>query len=80
MVLNSVNDCITLAIYFTLTKFPEEVKDFNRNKFSIFEIADMVANELANKHSDLFVKPYLEQLVDVKDFNIGDRNVFYLKE
>lgn len=81
MFLNSLNDCINLGICFTLSKFPKEAKDYKRNKFALFEMSEMVTDELVKKHGDLLIKPYIDHLVNVKekDLNIVEGNMFYLE-
>ena len=77
---SSFNDCINLATSFTLARFPEEARNYKQNRFILFEVSEMVADELSRKHNDMFIKPYIEKLVDVNDLAIGDKNVFYIAE
>ena len=65
---------ISLAVDSTLTKFP------NEDKRKLFELSEMVADELSEKQGELFVKDYVKDFVDYKDLAIGDANVFYISK
>lgn len=72
-----LNNIINLAILFTFTKFPEATKDYRKNRVSLlFEINEMVANELQIKNGNLFVEDYVKNFVDIKDLALGYKNVF----
>ena len=76
-----LNTIIDLAITFTIKKFPEEtLLNYEINRNSLFEIAEMVVEELQVKNGDLFVKDYMKNYVDVKDLALGDKNVFYFAQ
>lgn len=61
-----INNAINLAITFITIKFPEEMKNFNNNKFVLFETAEMIADELIKKHSELFAEDYIKDFVEIK--------------
>ena len=76
-----LNTIIDLAITFTIKKFPEEtILNYETNRDSLFEIAEMAVEELQVKNGDLFVKDYMKNYVDVKDLALGDKNVFYFAQ
>lgn len=72
----SINNLAALATNIVKLKFPSE---FNDRKYSriIFELVELVGDELAKKNIDLFVKPMLDRLVDFKDTK-GD--IYYIAE
>ena len=76
-----LNTIIDFAITFTIKKFQEEtLLNYETNRNSLFEIAEMVIEELQVKNGDLFVKDYIKNYVDVKDLALGDKNVFYFAQ
>jgi hypothetical protein len=72
----SINSLAGLATNIVKLKFPSE---FNNRRYSrtIFELIELVGDELAKKNINLFVKPMLDQLVDIKDVK-GD--IYYISE
>ena len=72
-----LNSITNLAVVHTLAKFPEAAKDYRRNRIALFDVANMVADELTEKNGDLFVKDYIKNFVSIKDLVLGDKNVFY---
>ena len=72
----SMDSLARLAINIVELKFPSE---FNDRRYSrpIFELIELVGDELAKKNIDLFIKPILDQLVDMKDIK-GD--IYYISE
>lgn len=73
-----LNNIIKLATAFTFAKFPEAAKDYKKHCVDLFDVANMVADELTEKNGDLFVKDYTKNFVDIKDLARGDKNVFSL--
>lgn len=73
-----LNNMIKLAVAFTFTKFPEAAKDYKKNCVDLFDVAEMVADELTEKNGSLFVKNYAQNFVDIKDLALGDKNEFYI--
>lgn len=59
-----------------LSKFPETIKDYERNKFLLFEISEMVSDELVKKNLTLFVEDYTKDFVDIKNVMLGDKKDF----
>lgn len=72
----SMDSLAGLAINIVELKFPSEFND-RRCSRTIFELIELVGDELAKKNIDLFVKPMLDQLVDIKDIK-GD--IYYISE
>ena len=72
----SMDSLAGLAIIIVKLKFPSEFND-RRCSRTIFELIELVGDELAKKNIDLFVKPILDQLVDMKDIK-GD--IYYISE
>jgi hypothetical protein len=72
----SMDSLAGLATYIVEIKFPSEFND-RRYSRTIFELIELVGDELAKKNIDLFVKPMLEQLADIKDIK-GD--IYYFSE
>lgn len=71
-----LNNIIKLATAFTFAKFPEAAKDYRKNCVALFDVAEMVANELTEKNGDLFVKDYTKNFVSVKDLKLGKPHTF----
>lgn len=63
-----------------LSKFPETIKDYKRNKFLLFEISEMVADELVKKNLTLFVEDYTKDFVDIKNVMLGDKMILTVEE
>lgn len=59
-----------------LSKFPETIKDYERNKLLLFEISEIVIDELVKKNQTLFIENYSKDFVDVKNVMLGDKNDF----
>ena len=72
-----LNNMIKLAVAFTFTKFPEAAQDYKKNCVDLFDVADMVVDELTEKNGNLFAKDYTKNFASVKDLSIGDKNTFY---
>ena len=64
-----LNNMIKLATAFTFAKFPEAAKDYRHNCVTLFDVAEMVVEELQAKNGDLFAKDFVE----IKDLALGDR-------
>ena len=75
-----LNNIINLATAITFAKFPEAVQNFKPNCKDLFEVTEMVVEELQAKNGELFVKDYTKNFVDVKDLVFGDTNIFYMTE
>lgn len=71
-----LNNIISIAVYSVLSKFSEDLKDYNKNKFTIFDLSEMICNELVNKHGYLFIEDYTKNLINIKDFEIGKKNIW----
>lgn len=67
-----LNSIIDTAVTAVLLKFPEATKNYNENKFMIFELSNMISEELQRKHRKLFFDDYVKDFVEVKDLNCGD--------
>ena len=72
MIAASINALATVAIDLVAYKFPDEFNNPQKYGHDIFELIEMVADELASKNVDIFVKPFLDLLVDVKDVEWGE--------
>lgn len=71
-----LNNIIKTATAFTFAKFPEEANDYRINCVALFDVAEMVANELTEKNGDLFVKNYTKNFVSAKDLKLGKPHIF----
>lgn len=71
-----LNNIINLAVNMAFAKFPEALNDYKRNCKSLFEISEMVADELTHKQGKLFAEDYTKDFVSVKDLALGDENSF----
>lgn len=67
-----LNSIIDTAVTAVLLKFPEVTKKYNQNKFMIFDLSNMISEELQRKHRKLFFDDYVKDFVEVKDFNCED--------
>lgn len=66
-----------LACAIVEAKFPEEFYDPCFAK-TVFDVIELVGDELAKKNFDIFVSPFINQLVDVKDVAYGDKVNFII--
>ena len=74
---NPLESIIAMAVISVLYKFPLESVS---NKYSAFELIEMLVEEIANKHVNILYKSYFDQFVDVKDIAFGDKiNERYFK-
>ena len=64
-----------LAIAIVEAKYPKEFYD-RRYSQIIFEMIELVGDELAEKHCGIIIEPTISKLVEVKDFPFGDRVKF----
>ena len=71
-----LNNIINLAVNMTFTKFPEALNDYKKNYNALFEVSEMVADELTYKQGGLFVKDCTKDFVSIKDLTFGDKNSF----
>lgn len=71
-----LNNIINLAVNMTFTKFPEALNDYKKNCNVLFEVSEMVADELTYKQGRLFVEDYTKGFVSVKNLAFGDKNSF----
>ena len=62
----SLSDIFDLAFISLAKKFPESYRDPAKG-FVVFELLEMMAEEIAAKNIELFTKPYFDQLVSVRD-------------
>ncbi len=70
--IRSMSMLSSLAVAIVQAKYPKEFYDPWYAK-TIFETIDLVGDELAKKNCDLFVNPFIDQLVDVKNLAYGDK-------
>lgn len=71
-----LNNIIGISVYATLSKFPNALKDYHKNRFCLHDIAEMIADELTNKHGGMFVEDATKDFVHINDLAIGDKNIF----
>ncbi len=71
-----LNNAVNLAVNMTFAKFPEALNNYKRNCKSLFEVSEMVADELTHKQGKLFVEEYTKDFVSVNDLVLGDKNSF----
>ena len=64
--MNPTSIIIMYSIGFVAQKFPAEFRD-KRQRREVFELIEMVADELSEKHMEMISKPFFDQLVDYKD-------------
>lgn len=68
-----LSSIIALAVGMVFSKFPNELKDCRKNCSCLFELSEMVTNELATKHGELFVEDSVKDFVNYKDLTLGDK-------
>ena len=68
-----------MSIDFVKAKYPNE---FINKKYSssIFEIIELIGDELAQKNGFLFIEPFINQLVDVNEIDFIKEDKFLVKE
>ena len=71
-----LSNIINLATTFVFAKFPEATNNFKANCKDLFDVTEMVVEELQAKNGELFAKDYTKDFVNIKDLDFGDRNVF----
>lgn len=62
-----------MSVAFVRAKYPEEFVD-PAYKHTIFELVELVGDDLSKRNFDVISKPYFDTLASVKDIAIGDRN------
>lgn len=67
-----LNSIISTAVTAVLLKFPEVTKNYNQNKFIVFDLSNMISEELQRKHRKLFFDDYVKDFVELKDLNCED--------
>ena len=60
-----------LAVAIVETKYPKEFHD-RRYSQIIFEMIELVGDELVEKNYGIIIEPTINKLVEVKDFPFGD--------
>lgn len=66
-----------LACAIVEAKYPEEFYDPCFAK-TVFDVIELVVDELAKKNCEIFVSPFINQYVDVKDCAYGDKVNFII--
>ena len=69
MFLETVDTIGMLSITIVQRKFPKEFYDLKYRQ-TIFELVEMVSNELGNKNMNLFTDAWINKLAPVKEINI----------
>ena len=64
---------ISMGISFVASKFPIEFRDKSK-RFVIFEMCEIVCDELTNKNFNIMWESCYSDLVDIKDINLGIKN------
>lgn len=73
--IRSLSMLSSLAVAIVEAKYPEEFYDpWYAN--TVFDVINLVGDELAKKNSAVFVEPFISQLVDVKNIAYGDKADF----
>lgn len=67
-----LNSIINIAVTTVLLKFPEVTKNYSQNKLMIFDLLNMISEELQIKHRKLFFDDYVKDFVELKDLNCED--------
>ena len=75
MIYETINNLAELAISIVELRFPKEFYNRNNSRL-IFELIELVGDELANKNMVLFINPMIDNLVNIKDLS-GE--IFYYK-
>lgn len=71
-----LNNIIDIAVYATLSKFPNALKDYHKNRFCLHDITEMLTNELIDKHGGMFVEDATKNFANINDLAMGDKNIF----
>jgi len=61
MFLECLNDIFYVAFYAVATKYPELIKDKKYRK-TVFDVIEMLCDDIANRNIDIFIKRYIDQL------------------
>lgn len=69
--LEPVINMMDLAITMVFDRFPSEAK-CRSNHLVLYQICEAVADELAEKHFELFTTPFFEQFVSREDICVDD--------
>lgn len=69
--LEPVMNMMNLAITMVFDRFPSEVK-CQSNHFILYQVCEAVANELAEKHFELFTTPFFKQFASLEDIHVDD--------
>ena len=61
----------SLAVAIVEAKYPKEFCD-SRYARTVFETIELVGDELVKKNCAIFVDPFINELVDIKDVTYGE--------
>ncbi len=75
MFVESMSLLTSMAIEVVALIYPKEFKD-PHYKREIFDVIELVADDLTKRNVSLFVDPYINKLACIKDICIGDKCVF----
>ena len=75
MFIEPIISIIDLATIMVLTRFSEEMK-YPKDGLALYNACEAVADELAQKHIDMFIEPFIANLVDIKDVEIGNKYLY----
>lgn len=70
---NPIGFLITIGVELVAIRFPAEFKDPSK-RIEMFEISEMVCDELANKNFDIIWQYCYRKFANIKDINIGIEN------
>ena len=73
--MNPLSIIIRYSVSFVAQRFPAEFRN-KRQRREVFELIEMVADELSEKHMEMIAKPFFDRLVDYKDVVMGDECVW----
>ncbi len=71
--LSSLSTLISLAVAMVEVKYPKEFYDPGYYK-TVYGTIELVGKELAKKNCAIFVDPFINSLVDIKDVSYGEKN------
>ena len=79
MFIKSIELLSRMAIEVVALMYPKEFKDPYYAR-EVFEVIELVANDLTKRNTNLFVDQYINELASVKDISIGDTVEFTIDQ
>ncbi len=69
---NPVGTLISIATLFVAVKYPDDFRNPEKKK-DIFEMCEMVRNELADKNFDVICERCYKNFASIEDINFGGK-------